>query len=78
MSEAFLRDKLKSDVEKITENIQKFHAQREKEIFRESEKLIRAKKERQEQLQAAERIQAEREKKARLEQEKKAARGEMK
>ena len=69
--EAFFKDELRSVADTIAVNVEKFHQDREHEIFKDSEEILRAKKEREEQLRAAEIIQAQREAEARAEEERK-------
>jgi len=71
--EAFINDELRCVADTIAVNVEKFHQDREQEIFKESEEILRAKKERGEQLRAAEIIQAQREAEERKEEERKEA-----
>lgn len=71
--EAFVKDELRSVADTIAVNVEKFHQDREHEIFKDSEKILSAKKEREEQLRTAEIIQAQREAEARQEEERKEA-----
>lgn len=71
--EAFVKDELTSVADTIAVNVEKFHQDREHEIFKDSEKILRAKKEREEQLRTAEIIQAQREAEARQEEGRKEA-----
>lgn len=71
--EAFIKDELRCVADTIAVNVEKFHQDREHEIFKESEEILRAKKEREEQLRAAEIIQAQREAEERKEEERKEA-----